>query len=169
MTTRANDSGRPLTDRTVLLEVVCFFAAVFAVNGVFLFLAISTNTGIVAIEPYRKGLKYNERIAADERQAALGWNSSISISASDGTLVAVISDRDGNAVRGLVTTVKVGRAVTDREDVTLNLIETAPGRYQATLPLHDSGGFVANLEVSVPSAATQGVVYRARRRIWLKP
>ena len=169
MTTLANDSGKPLTGRTVLLAIVCFFAVVFAVNGVFLFLALSTNTGIVAIEPYRKGLKYNIRIAADERQVALGWNGAISISAGDRMLVAAISDRDGHAVYGLVATVKVGRAVTDREDVTLNLIETAPGRYEAKLPLHESGGFVANLEVSDPSGATQDIVYRARRRLWLKP
>jgi nitrogen fixation protein FixH len=169
MTTLANDSSRPLTGRAVLLAIVCFFATIFAVNGVFLFLALSTNTGIVAVEPYRKGLKYNERVAADERQAALGWNSNISINAGNGMLVAAISDRDGNAVNELVATAKFGRAVTDREDVTLSLIETAPGRYEAKLPLHESGGYIANLEVTVPSAAAQGVVYRARRRLWFKP
>ena len=35
--------------------------------------AMSTHTGLVANEPYRKGLHYNDRIDADARQARLGW------------------------------------------------------------------------------------------------
>ena len=169
MTTLAKDSGQTLTGRTVLFVIIGFFAVVFAVNGVFLFLALSTNSGIVTVEPYRKGLKYNERIAADERQLALGWKSDISIDAAAGTLAAVISDRDGKALTGLGVTAKVGRAATDREDINATLTETAPGRYEANLSLHDSGGYVANLEVSDPNAPSQGAVYRARRRLWLKP
>ncbi len=162
-------TARPLTGRTVLIAILGFFAVIVAVNGVFLSLALSTNTGIVAVEPYRKGLKYNERISADERQTALGWKSDISIDASEGTLVAILSDRDGNALKGLIATVKVGRAASDRDDVLAILTETEPGRYEAMLPLHKLGGYVANLEVFDPNAATQDIVYRARRRIWLKP
>lgn len=161
--------AKPLTGRMVLFAMLCFFGVIFAVNGVFLFLALSTNTGVVANEPYRKGLKYNERIAADERQLKLGWKSQISIDARDGSLVAVISDRDGNALSGLTTNAKVGRAATDREDIAATLTETAPGRYEAKHLLHEPGGYIANLEVSDPSTADQVVVYRARRRLWLKP
>jgi nitrogen fixation protein FixH len=161
--------AKPLTGRTVLVTIIGFFVVVFAVNGVFLFLALSTNTGIVAVEPYRKGLKYNERIAAEERQLKLGWKSEISIDASGGSLVAVISDRDGNGVSGLVANVKVGRAATDREDIGATLTETTPGRYEAKHLFHEPGGYIANLEVSDPNSADHGVVYRARRRLWLKP
>jgi nitrogen fixation protein FixH len=160
---------KPLTGRTVLLMIAGFFAVVFAVNVIFLSLALSTNTGGVANEPYRKGLKYNERIAADERQSALGWKCKMSIDARDGTLVTILSDRDGNALNGLIATVTVGRAASDRDDVLASLTETAPGRYEAKLPLHELGGYVANLEITDPNAATQNVVYRARRRLWLKP
>lgn len=165
----AYETAKPLTGRTVLVAIVGFFAVVFAVNGVFLSLALSTNTGIVAVEPYRKGLKYNERIAADERQLALGWKSDISIDARDGTLVAILSDRDGNALIGLSATVIIGRAASDRDDVFASLTETAPGRYEAKVSLQELGGYVANLEIFDSNAATQTVVYRARRRLWLKP
>lgn len=169
MTANAFAAAKPLTGRTVLATIIGFFVIVFAVNGVFVFLALSSNTGIVAVEPYRKGLKYNERIAAGERQLKLGWNSEISIAASDGSLVAIITDRDGNAVTGLIATAKVGRAVTDRQDIDATLTEKIPGRYEAKLPLREAGGYVANLEVSDPNTADQGVLYRARRRLWLKP
>jgi nitrogen fixation protein FixH len=169
MMANAYASAKPLTGRTVLATIIGFFVVVFTVNGVFLFLAVSTNTGIVAVEPYRKGLKYNERIAADERQLKLGWKSGISMDAGDGSLVAVLSDRDGNAVSGLVANAKISRAVTDREDVEAKLGETAPGRYEAKLLTMNSGSYIANLEVSDPNTADHVVVFRARRRLWLKP
>ena len=62
-----------------------FFATVFVVNGAMIYSAVSTHSGLVANEPYRKGLHYNERIAADERQARLGWTEMRSRSA--GTVV----------------------------------------------------------------------------------
>ena len=63
-----------LQGRQVLACSLAFFAAVFIVNGAMIYSALSTHTGLVANEPYRKGLHYNERIAADERQAHLGWS-----------------------------------------------------------------------------------------------
>ena len=62
-----------LRGRHVLWAFLGFFATVFVVNGAMIYSAVSTHSGLVANEPYRKGLHYNERIAADERQARLGW------------------------------------------------------------------------------------------------
>ena len=70
--TRAERS-RACRDATCCGVFLAFFAAVFVVNGAMIYSAVSTYTGLVANEPYRKGLHYNERIAADERQARLGW------------------------------------------------------------------------------------------------
>jgi nitrogen fixation protein FixH len=165
----SNLAENPLTGRMVLYIFVGFFATVMAVNAAFVTLALSTNTGMVANEPYRKGLKYNERIAADEQQSKLGWTSDISINPRDKTLVATLSDRDGNAVNGLLATIKYGRAVTDREDAVAKLTETAPGHYEANLPGDVTGGYVANLEVFDPKTNAESAIYRARRRLWLKP
>ena len=52
----------------VLVGMIVFFGIIFAVNGVFLVSALNTHTGIVSQQPYRKGLDYNARIAADARQ-----------------------------------------------------------------------------------------------------
>jgi nitrogen fixation protein FixH len=168
MMANAQTPSKTLTGRAVLIAALAFFAVVFAVNGVFLFFALSTNTGVVANEPYRKGLKYNERIAADERQSALGWTSDISIDAA-GTLAAILTDRDGKPVSGLAATAKVGRAATDREDIDATLSEQSPGRYETKLSKRQAGSYIANLEVSDPSASNVGVVYRARRRLWIRP
>ena len=73
--TRRRQQG--LRGRHVLVVFLGFFAAVFLVNGAMIYSAVSTHTGLVANEPYRKGLHYNERIAADERQARLGWTDAL--------------------------------------------------------------------------------------------
>lgn len=165
---RSQVTSKPLTGRAVSAAVVAFFVLVIGVNAVFVTFAISTNTGVVANEPYRKGLKYNERIAADERQAELGWVVDVTLDEGEGRLVATLSDRDGKAVPGLSGIAKIGRSVTDRDDVAALLKETEPGRYEAT-DLHlKSGSYIANLELSDPKHSELGIVYRYRRRLWLK-
>ena len=70
--------------------------------------AVSTHTGLVANEPYRKGLAYNERIGADERQARLGWTETLQVG-RDGHVALALAERDGRAVRGLKVEGVLGR------------------------------------------------------------
>ena len=89
-----------LTGRHVLVVVVLFFGIVFAVNGVLLWKALSTHSGVVAQEPYRKGLAYNTRIAADARQAALGWSALLDVEAK-GLVALTLVDATGRPVSEL--------------------------------------------------------------------
>ena len=90
---RTESSG--LTGRHVLWSLIAFFGLIFAVNGYFLYAAISTYSGVVANEPYRKGLEYNQRIAADARQHELGWTESLDIAATRDTLMLDLKDKNG--------------------------------------------------------------------------
>lgn len=164
-----NAIPKPLTGRAVLFVMLGFFSVILGVNGVFLAYALSTDTGIVANEPYRKGLKYNERIAADERQSELGWASEIEFDVANSKLVTVLKDGNGLPLTGLIAKVVVGRAATNRNDVGANMTEASPGRYEASILFREPGGYVANLEVSEPNGPAGDVVYRARRRLWLNP
>jgi len=160
--------SKPLTGRHVLVLFCGFFAIVFAVNGYFIYAALSTHTGVVAVEPYRKGLKYNDRIEASERQAGLGWSENVAFSPDRKRLVASFRDSTGEPVRGLVLSAVLGRPATTREDKTLNFEETAPGQYEASVVLSDQGAFIATLEASDPQRGDEGVVFRGRQRLWLK-
>jgi nitrogen fixation protein FixH len=152
-----------------LATFIGFFAVIFAVNGVMLTMALKTHSGLVANEPYRKGLRYNERIAADAEQAARGWTSDIDISSDMRRLVVRIADRDGKPVDDLIANVLFGRPTTTQYDVALVLAPVAPGRYEAALPPLDSGSYLASLEVlSTAGGAESDIVHRARRRLWLK-
>jgi nitrogen fixation protein FixH len=77
-----------------------FFAAVFVVNGAMIYSAVTTHSGLVANEPYRKGLHYNERIAADRRQASLGWTETLEVG-RDGSVRLALTEADGRPVRGV--------------------------------------------------------------------
>jgi nitrogen fixation protein FixH len=155
-----------LQGRHVLALFLAFFVLVFLVNGAMIYSAVSTHTGLVAREPYRKGLHYNERIAADERQARLGWTDTVALS-RDGRVVVALADADGRPVAGLRAEVLIGRPSTDRQDTRLALREVEPGRYEARTEPLAAGSWLLALEVRTDRAAADPV-YRARRRLWLE-
>lgn len=143
-----------------------FFAAVFMVNGAMIYSAVTTHSGLVANEPYRKGLHYNERITADERQARLGWTETLEVG-SNGRVRLALTEPDGRPVRGMKIAGVLGRPATHRHDIPLKLVEISPGQYEARIPALPEGNWLVSLEARAREAADP--VYRMRRRVWLKP
>jgi nitrogen fixation protein FixH len=151
--------------RHVLAVFLGFFAAIFVMNGVLIYWAVTTHAGLVANEPYRKGLHYNERIAADERQARLGWTDTLAV-ARDGGVALLLKDSGERPVTSLKVDIVLGRPATTREDVRIALREVAPGRYEAqTAPL-EPGSWLVALEARADAGEP---VYRKRRRLWFSP
>ena len=157
---------RNVNGRDVLALFLAFFGAIFAVNGALIYAAVSTHTGLVANEPYRKGLAYNERILAEERQAQLGWSERLELG-RDGHLLLALAERDSRPVRGLRIQGVLGRAATNRQDINLAFVETAPGRYEAQGPEMAGGSWLIALEARIADGTEPA--YRLRRRLWLKP
>lgn len=158
-----------VTGKHVLVGMIAFFGIVIAVNIVMMRLALSTHSGIVAQDTYRKGIKYNDDIAASEKQAALGWRDEILLAPAGDKLSIDIRDKDGNPVHGLVIKATIGRPASEKDDLSLALAETAAGVYEAPVPPRAAGTYVASIEATDPSRAQDGVLYRAKERLWLKP
>jgi nitrogen fixation protein FixH len=156
-----------LEGRHVLAILLGFFTIIFAVNGYFLYSALSTHTGIVANEPYRKGLAYNTRIDAEARQAELNWTDATSI-APDGTVAVAVTGPEGRKVQDLVLTGMISRPSTAQYDRPLRFAEVEPGRYTFAAGVLDSGSWIVAIEGRM-SAADKDPIYRARRRLWLTP
>lgn len=155
-----------LQGRHVLMILLGFFGVVFAVNGFFLVSALSTHTGVVANEPYRKGLEYNDRIAAAERQASLGWRESLSVKTS-GAITLALHDANGAPIPNLGVTAVLGRPATARFDRRLALVESVPGHYTATARALEGGSWIAGIEAR--TSTSDELVFQLRRRLWLKP
>jgi nitrogen fixation protein FixH len=144
-----------------------FFATIFLMNGAMIYSAISTYSGIVSNEPYRKGLHYNDRINADERQARLGWTDTVAVSRG-GHVVVTLAGRDGQPIGGARVNAQLGRPTTNRHDLKLDLSESAVGRYEAQADALDEGNWTIAVEARTTDGGAEPV-YRARRRLWLKP
>jgi nitrogen fixation protein FixH len=155
-----------LDGRHVLAGLVAFFSAVFAVNGAMIYSAISTYSGVVSSEPYRKGLHYNDRIAADARQANLQWQDAIALQ-GEGRVLFRLTDADGSPVRGLDIEAVVGRPTTNRQDVKLILQPLADGSYAGQIAPLPPGIWLVTIEARLTGSPDP--VFRTRRRLWITP
>ncbi len=108
--------------RHVLMSLIGFFGVMLIANGLFVYFALSTFTGSDS-DPYRRGLHYNDTVAAAERQAERGWRSSLSYDTAKRRLSLDLADNQSRPVTGLQINALVGRPVTDNEDHALSLKE----------------------------------------------
>lgn len=164
--TRAVAEGRPrLRGMHVLAIFVGFFLAVFIVDGIFIYQAVSTFGGIETPDAYKKGVAYNDTIAEDEQQARLGWTDEVSIVGAPHRLRVELHGRDGAVVARKRLVATIGRPATNRFDATLDLTETAAGIYEAALPVAAEGTWIVDLSAYDGSAPEPA--YQARRRLWI--
>ncbi len=153
----------------VLAAVLLFFGVIFAVNGAFLYAALMTHTGVVAKQPYRKGLDYNQRIAADAQQRQRGWSHTISVDGARAQIKVVLADRNNRPVAGLSLSGFLGRPSTQQHDVALQFSESSsPGTYVAKLDTIADGNWLVQAQASRLTSTGTEVVYRLRNRLWLK-
>ncbi len=167
---RTPSKERTLKGSHVLLTLIGFFGIVFAVNGFMAYQAESTFAGLDTDDPYRKGLAYNQRVAAAKAQAKLGWRDSLAYVPETRRIRVSLTDPAGGAVSGLAVTAQVQRSVTNRFDRQLVLEQTGPGTYEVSAA-HLGGGWWTVDLTARGAAANPGdaALYELRRRLWIKP
>lgn len=125
-------TGPRKSDRFIPWYFVGFFALLFMFDGVFVYLATSTHTGVVTEQAYQKGIDYNETIAAADARDALGWQSEITYS-TDGQLNFSVQDAADGIISGAKVVAEMTRPTHNGVDFDQPLQETAPGVYQAPI------------------------------------
>lgn len=163
----ARKTAPVLTGRTVAAICVGFFLIVIGVNISLAWFAIETSSGEVATEPYRKGLHYNDRIAADELQTALGWRDTVSLSTDGKVLHVAITDAAAQPVRRLAIEGTISHPATRSGEQTVSLQETADGSYTSAVSL-SPGTYIADITVRTADRPDT-IAFRGRQRLWLKP
>lgn len=154
---------RPWTGRTVLTALLITFGIVFAVNGVFVYFAVSTWPGLSQSDAYEKGLRYNEVIRAAEVQKELGWRSDISV-APNGAIRVRITGRDGRTVDVGSAEVTIERPVGDAAARTIVLSKGADGAFSAQMTPLSKGIWYANVSV----AGVGGAAYHMQHLIEIR-
>lgn len=154
-----------LKGRHVLVALVAFFGVMLIANGIFVYFAVATFSGGDTSNAYRKGLEYNETLAAAERLAARGWQNEIVYDDRAGRLSLTVRDRHAVPVTGLGIEAALSRPATDKEDRAVRLTETEPGIYAAEIKLAPGLWVIA----VAPSEAsvTSEPVYRLKHRLFV--
>jgi nitrogen fixation protein FixH len=159
--------GRPgaegLKGRHVLLALVAFFGVMLIANGIFVYYALATFGGGDTGSPYQKGLHYNDTIVEAERQGERGWRATLDY--REGRFALLLRDRQDQPVRGATLGGSIGRPATDRQDVSVELNESGPGRYTAEVDLAP-GQWVVQLH-SEDASPEGDPTYRLKQRLFV--
>lgn len=155
-----------ITGRHVLLAALAFFLTVTAVNGLMMFKAITTFGGLDTPDAYRKGLAYNQRIAASEAQMQMGWTEAISLDKARNVLSVVLTDRDGSAINDLNVTAKIGRPATNVFDAEVLLEAQGNGRYEVAATELGAGTWTVDISARYGAGDKSAIVYQSKARIW---
>lgn len=131
---------------------------VVAVNGAFVYFAISSWPGLVTDRPFEEGQRYNHVLGEATAQAALGWKARLSY--DDGRVVAHYLDRNGAPLDGLEVTARLSRPLGDGAPLALTLAPAGPGLYAAAVALPAPGQWTLRAE-----ARQAGDKYDAATRI----
>lgn len=137
---------RQITGRMVLFGFIAFFGVIAAVNGVFMYLALSTWPGLTTEDAYKKGIAYNQTLDAAKLQLALGWQSAVALDAT-GKLVVSMTGRDGAPLTGAAVEASLSRPLGDETVAKMTLSETAPGQYAASFAAPQPGRWKADISV----------------------
>jgi nitrogen fixation protein FixH len=154
-----------LKGRHVLMALVVFFGVMLIANGIFVYFAVATFSGGDTSNAYRKGLDYNETLAAAERLAARGWQSQIAYDDRTGRLSLTVRDRHAVPVTGLGIEAALSRPASDREDRAVRLTEAEPGIYAAEVKLAPGLWVIAVAPSEVSDASEP--VYRLKHRLFV--
>lgn len=150
---------RPLQRRSLWIPwtfVGCMLV-VIAVNGIMIYYAADTFSGLDTEAYYTDGNEYNEIMQAAAASAALGWTAKAAFApdvAGSRRLSVRITDRSGNPVSGLAVTVHLVRPVSTALDQKLALMPspTEAGGYFADVKLPALGRW--ELRFSATNGAT---------------
>lgn len=151
---------------------VAGFVVVIAVNGVLAYFATSTFNGLETQNAYEKGRLYNQTIAKEEAQKALGWTLTLDSRSKPheppgegypAEIVVAATGPDGAPLEGLTIEAEVRRPTVTGRDQTVILGRQDAGRYGQTLVLPEPGQW----EVRVLARRGEDE-YRLRERIFVK-
>ena len=118
-----------------------FFGIIFTANGVLVYLANTSWTGLTTEEAYEKGRTYNKELARNDVQRALGWTATLQAVQQTSTgphrvrLNLAVTDKAGQPLTGASVQVLLVRPTHEGYDREISLTEGRTGTYVAHVDL----------------------------------
>ncbi len=156
---------KKFTGKKVLMWFVGFFLVVFAANGIMAYIALGTWGGLETKDAYRKGITYNDVIAAAEEQKKSGWVISLvhSPKSMQGDRIGVTISWPKMDAAPTKVKAQVGRAVTDAYDQEITLIKSADNLYTAPIALPNAGQW----NVTILVKRQEGPIYQLKDKFFI--
>lgn len=137
-----SDHRKPRNNgRFILLCFLGFFGFVGAVDGYFVYAALSTNTGLVTEHPYEKGLAYNTVLEKAKLQPKLNEKALY----EDGVFQWKAADQNGIPIENADISVKFYRTVKDGHDFETKLLSRYKGLYSSKVDFPFPGLWIAKV------------------------
>ena len=156
-----DDSGKGNGDgerrsRWIPWTFVGFFVVLAAIQGVMIWFAIESFSGLTAEDAYQRGITYNQTIAVKEAEQALGWRASLTwqadrSAAGKGRLELQLLDRLGQPLQGAEIRARLRRPVGPETATSAVLVASGPGTYGADLSLPLRGQWDVDLDMTTAS------------------
>ena len=153
--------GKELKGRHVLFIMLGFFGVMFAVNGVFLFHAITSFPGEDIKKSYLQGLTYNDTLTERAAHADLGWQAEAGV--RDGQVILRLRDAEDQPLSNQLVIGEMRRLATDQDDQILTFQPKLSGEYIARTERLSAGQWL--LRVSVLTADGEGVLFRVEKTL----
>lgn len=150
-------------DRHVPWLFVAGFAVVIAVNGIMVWLAVGSFSGLYTPQPRLRSLQYNEVIAQQAGRDALGWQLEAIWQPQDSRLEIAVVDAHGRPLGGAQLHAELIRPAEKRPPVAIDMVAVDSGRYASTVALPARGNW--DLDVVVEY---DGHRFAQTRRMFLK-
>ena len=142
-----------------------FFGVIFVVNGIFVYKATTTWTGVSTENAYEKGVRYNDTLVAAEAQNRLGWQSRINFVKADNRLVINFTTRNNVPISGLKIEGKAVRPTHQGYDLNLTFSESPNGSYYAIAKLPLKGHW----RIEVLATSQNGKSFRVNHTLMVSP
>ena len=128
----SHNRDRQFTGRQFFAILVASFVLVTAVNGLMIWYALSTWSGLVSDSAYAEGLGFDRILAASRAEAALGWKATIVYDPA-GRIVLHLADAKGQPLSRMGVSMVMLRPTREGVDRAAPLRETTPGQYEVAM------------------------------------
>jgi nitrogen fixation protein FixH len=157
------DHSRPSRSGIVPWLFVAGFALVIAVNGLMMWFAIGSFSGLYSSQPRARGIHYNEVMAEQRARDALGWKVETNWEPARHSLDLTALDAAGEPIDDAIVAVELVRPAEKRPPVGVTMKPRGNGHFTGTVALPARGNWDADIVVEA-----RGQRFAVTKRLFLR-
>ena len=139
------------------------FVIVFAVNGLMIWLAVASFSGLYSDHARDHGINYNAIVADQRARDALGWKVATSWQPDVQRMQLSLAQADGRPLTGARVSLELVRPAEKRALIDVSLTDLGDGQFAAQIDLPVRGNW--DLDITVDA---NGEHFAVTRRVFLR-